>query len=131
MPARRRKTSIDQTTSNKAAEPRWKRDRNEQLAQSEVLGHGVDLITQLNQTEFSRNIKEEEGQDASEGDTLQGQAETGQEETKKGRKELEVRNLGKSQNLTGPAGVAYEALLDKMQNSRNAAQQDASTVPQS
>ena len=96
-----------------------------------MLGHGVDLITQLNQTEFSRNIKEEEGQDASEGDTLQGQAETGQEETKKGRKELEVRNLGKSQNLTGPAGVAYEALLDKMQNSRNAAQQDASTVPQS
>ena len=85
------------------------------LAQSEVLGRSVDLITQLNQTEFSRNIRDEDENDSNQEEaTLRGQSENYQEEAKKVRREVELRNQGKANNLTGPVGVTYESLLDKM-----------------
>ena len=95
VPVRRRKTSMDQAASAvKVTEPRCKhRERNEALAQSEVLGHSVDLLTQLNQTEFSRNIRDEdENETQPEVSTLKGQAESYQEEAKKVRREVELRN---------------------------------------
>ena len=63
------------------------------LAQSEVLGRSVDLITQLNQTEFSRNIRDEDENDSNQEEaTLRGQSENYQEEAKKVRREIELRN---------------------------------------
>ena len=63
------------------------------LAQSEVLGRSVDLITQLNQTEFSRNIRDEDENDSNQEEaTLRGQSENYQEEAKKVRREVELRN---------------------------------------
>ena len=63
------------------------------LAQSEVLGRSVDLITQLNQTEFSRNIRDEDENDSNQEEaTLRGQSENYQEEAKKVRREVELGN---------------------------------------